>query len=48
MAVDAALAIVMLVAGGIDFTRIASVLAAGIEVSIPGRTTLVSGSNGPQ
>jgi UDP-N-acetylmuramoyl-L-alanyl-D-glutamate--2,6-diaminopimelate ligase len=48
MAVDAALAIVMLVAGGIDFTRIVSGLAAGIEVSIPGRTTLVSGSNGPQ
>jgi UDP-N-acetylmuramoyl-L-alanyl-D-glutamate--2,6-diaminopimelate ligase len=48
MAADAALAIVMLVAGGIDFDRIASALSGGLGVEIPGRTDLVSGPDGPR
>jgi UDP-N-acetylmuramoyl-L-alanyl-D-glutamate--2,6-diaminopimelate ligase len=48
MAADTGLAIVMLVMGGIDFDRIASALAGGLRVEIPGRTDLVSGPNGPR
>jgi UDP-N-acetylmuramoyl-L-alanyl-D-glutamate--2,6-diaminopimelate ligase len=48
MAADAGLAIVMLVAGGIDFGRIASALEPGVAVTVPGRTDLVSGTGGPR
>jgi UDP-N-acetylmuramoyl-L-alanyl-D-glutamate--2,6-diaminopimelate ligase len=48
MAADAGLAIVMLVTGGIDFTRIADALSGGVRVRIPGRTHLVSGASGPR
>jgi UDP-N-acetylmuramoyl-L-alanyl-D-glutamate--2,6-diaminopimelate ligase len=48
MAADAGLAIVMLVMGGIDFHRISSALADGVDVTIAGRTDLVSGPGGPR
>jgi UDP-N-acetylmuramoyl-L-alanyl-D-glutamate--2,6-diaminopimelate ligase len=47
MAADTALAIVMLVEAGVDFDRIAAALAEGLDVTIPGRTHLVSGADGP-
>jgi UDP-N-acetylmuramoyl-L-alanyl-D-glutamate--2,6-diaminopimelate ligase len=47
MAADTALAIVMLVEAGVDFARIAAALAEGLDVTIPGRTHLVSGADGP-
>jgi UDP-N-acetylmuramoyl-L-alanyl-D-glutamate--2,6-diaminopimelate ligase len=48
MAADTGLAIVMLVTGGIDFDRIASALTQGVRVTVPGRTDLVSGTDGPR
>jgi UDP-N-acetylmuramoyl-L-alanyl-D-glutamate--2,6-diaminopimelate ligase len=48
MAVDCALAIVILVESGIDFDRIARSVAGGVSVTVPGRTDLVSGPRGPR
>lgn len=49
MAANAALAIVMLVESGFDLDHIAHALTAthGIDVVVPGRTEIVSGSSGP-
>jgi UDP-N-acetylmuramoyl-L-alanyl-D-glutamate--2,6-diaminopimelate ligase len=47
MAANAALAMVMLLASGIDTTHLAQVTTAGIPVSIPGRLEIVSGDLGP-
>lgn len=49
MAANAALAIVMLVESGFDLDHIAHVLTAphGIDVVVPGRTEIVSGTSGP-
>ena len=48
-ALNAALAIVMLLEGGHDFETISSALSEhqGFDVSIPGRTEIVSGPRGP-
>ncbi|SMH44599.1 UDP-N-acetylmuramoylalanyl-D-glutamate--2,6-diaminopimelate ligase [Rathayibacter oskolensis] len=48
MASNAALAIVMLVEAGYARTAIAAALASGLDVSVPGRTLLVSGAEGPR
>jgi UDP-N-acetylmuramoyl-L-alanyl-D-glutamate--2,6-diaminopimelate ligase len=48
MAADAGLAIVMLVEGGFNFADIASAIDGGVEVTIPGRTELLSGPDGPR
>jgi UDP-N-acetylmuramoyl-L-alanyl-D-glutamate--2,6-diaminopimelate ligase len=48
MAVDCALAIVMLVESGIDLDRIAGNISGGVSVIVPGRTDLVSGPRGPR
>jgi UDP-N-acetylmuramoyl-L-alanyl-D-glutamate--2,6-diaminopimelate ligase len=47
MAANAALAMVMLLASGIDLNRLAHVTASGIPVAIPGRLEIVSGDLGP-
>ena len=47
MAANAALAMVMLLASGIDLNRLAHVTASGIPVAIPGRLEIVSGDKGP-
>jgi len=47
MAANAALAIVMLVEAGFEFTRIADALRDGISAYLPGRTERVSGETGP-
>jgi UDP-N-acetylmuramoyl-L-alanyl-D-glutamate--2,6-diaminopimelate ligase len=47
MAANAALAMVMLLASGIDLNRLAQVTASGIPVAIPGRLEIVSGDRGP-
>ncbi|KQQ03635.1 MULTISPECIES: Mur ligase family protein [unclassified Rathayibacter] len=48
MASNAALAVVMLVEAGHARSAIAAALASGIVVSVPGRTLLVSGAEGPR
>ncbi|WP_235021857.1 Mur ligase family protein [Rathayibacter sp. VKM Ac-2754] len=48
MASNAALAIVMLVEAGYSRSAIAAALASGLAVSVPGRTLLVSGAEGPR
>ena len=47
MAYNAALAIAMLVEAGFEFDRVASAIASGVDVYMPGRTELVSGATGP-
>ena len=47
MASNAGLAIAMLVEGGYAFDSIASAIANGIEVYMPGRTERVTGATGP-
>jgi UDP-N-acetylmuramoyl-L-alanyl-D-glutamate--2,6-diaminopimelate ligase len=47
MASNAGLAVAMLVEGGYSFDSIASAIANGIEVYMPGRTERVTGATGP-
>lgn len=47
LAADAALGLVMLIDAGRDLEQLASVLAEGIEASIPGRMERQSGATGP-
>jgi UDP-N-acetylmuramoyl-L-alanyl-D-glutamate--2,6-diaminopimelate ligase len=48
MAADCALAIVMLLEAGYDFSLLARAIANGVSVTVPGRTDLVSGPEGPR
>ncbi|PPF10951.1 UDP-N-acetylmuramoyl-L-alanyl-D-glutamate--2,6-diaminopimelate ligase [Rathayibacter sp. AY1E8] len=48
MASNAALALVMLVEAGHARDRVAAAVGSGIDVTVPGRTLLVSGADGPR
>jgi UDP-N-acetylmuramoyl-L-alanyl-D-glutamate--2,6-diaminopimelate ligase len=48
MAADFALAVVMLVESGIDFDHLAGRIDSGLDVTVPGRTDLLSGPRGPR
>lgn len=47
MAANAALAIVMMVEGGLDFAAIAEAVGERVDAFLPGRTERVSGNRGP-
>ncbi|WP_258063187.1 MULTISPECIES: glutamate ligase domain-containing protein [unclassified Rathayibacter] len=48
MASNAALALVMLIEAGHARDRVAAAVGSGIDVTVPGRTLLVSGADGPR
>jgi UDP-N-acetylmuramoyl-L-alanyl-D-glutamate--2,6-diaminopimelate ligase len=48
MAADCALSVVMLTEAGIDFAEIAHRVRGGVDVTVPGRSDLVSGARGPR